>query len=59
MNETSDSKIPCCPALEIDNECDVLDFHYRLKHNTEWSVGAAGCRWKSSSMHASSAAPDP
>ena len=35
MNEISESKIPCCPALEIDKVCDVLDFHYRLKHNTD------------------------
>lgn len=35
MDEVSDSKIPCCPALETDKVCDVLDFHYRLKHNTD------------------------
>ena len=35
MNEISESKIPCCPPLEPDGVCDVLDFHYRLKHNTE------------------------
>lgn len=35
MDEVSDSKIPCCPALEVDKVCDVLDFHYRLKHNTD------------------------
>lgn len=32
---TSDPRaIPCCPALEPDDVCDVLDFHYRLTHNT-------------------------
>ncbi len=35
MDEVLDSKIPCCPALETDKVCDVLDFHYRLKHNTD------------------------
>ena len=35
MNDVSESKIPCCPPLEPDGVCDVLDFHYRLKHNTE------------------------
>ena len=35
MDEVTDSKIPCCPALETDKVCDVLDFHYRLKHNTD------------------------
>ena len=35
MNEISESKIPCCPPLDADKVCDVLDFHYRLKHNTE------------------------
>ena len=35
MNEISESKIPCCPPLEPDGVCDVLDFHYRLKHNTD------------------------
>lgn len=28
------SNIPCCPVLEKDDACDVLDFHYRLKHNS-------------------------
>lgn len=35
MDEVLNSKIPCCPALETDKVCDVLDFHYRLKHNTD------------------------
>ena len=35
MNEATESKIPCCPPLEADKVCDVLDFHYRLKHNTD------------------------
>jgi hypothetical protein len=43
MNDnTTASKIPCCPALETDKACDVLDFHYRLVHNT--SVLASGRR---------------
>jgi hypothetical protein len=42
MNDTVKSNIPCCPALETDKSCDVLDFHYRLVHNT--SVLAAGRR---------------
>lgn len=31
---TEQSNIPCCPVLEKDDACDVLDFHYRLKHNS-------------------------
>lgn len=27
--------IPCCPPLETDKTCDVLDFHYRQIHNTD------------------------
>ena len=34
MNAVATSDIPCCPALETDKACDVLDFHYRLTHNT-------------------------
>src|SRR5690349_11446648 len=26
--------VPCCPPLETDRPCDVLDFHYRQIHNT-------------------------
>lgn len=26
-------EVPCCPDLETDEPCDVLDFHYRLIHN--------------------------
>ena len=25
---------PCCPVLEKDDVCDVLDFHYRQTHST-------------------------
>jgi hypothetical protein len=25
--------VPCCPPLETDNVCDILDFHYRLIRN--------------------------
>lgn len=28
------STIPCCPELETETVCDVLDFHYRLVHPT-------------------------
>ncbi|MEO7953633.1 MAG: hypothetical protein ABIR35_06000 [Polaromonas sp.] len=35
MDELTESKVPCCPVLEPDRVCDVLDFHYRLKHNTD------------------------
>lgn len=34
MNEMATTGVPCCPALETDKVCDVLDFHYRLTHNT-------------------------
>jgi hypothetical protein len=34
--------IPCCPPLEADNVCDVLDFHYRQIHSAV--VGAADRR---------------
>ena len=40
--ENHQSEVPCCPPLEKDNACDVLDFHYRLKHPT--TVLAAGQR---------------
>lgn len=26
--------VPCCPELVTEPVCDVLDFHYRLVHNT-------------------------
>ncbi|MFZ5593647.1 MAG: hypothetical protein ACOY4D_05200 [Pseudomonadota bacterium] len=42
MIEPTQSVIPCCPPLEKDNACDVLDFHYRLKHTS--SVLHAGRR---------------
>lgn len=31
--------IPCCPPLELDRVCDVLDFHYRQIHNTTVPAG--------------------
>ncbi|MBS1786990.1 MAG: hypothetical protein JST85_04675 [Acidobacteria bacterium] len=31
--------IPCCPPLEADRVCDVLDFHYRQIHNTTVPAG--------------------
>ncbi|MES1264693.1 MAG: hypothetical protein ABUU24_03460, partial [Variovorax sp.] len=31
---TDNPAIPCCPALEKDDVCDVLDFHYRQVHAT-------------------------
>ena len=35
MDATTDNSFPpCCPMLEKDNVCDVLDFHYRQTHNT-------------------------
>jgi hypothetical protein len=35
MDTTTDTQYPpCCPALEKDDVCDVLDFHYRQTHNT-------------------------
>lgn len=37
MNEqkaVAATNIPCCPSLEPDRVCDVLDFHYRQIHNT-------------------------
>lgn len=36
------TEIPCCPPLAKDGVCDVLDFHYRLKHTT--GVVAGGRR---------------
>ena len=26
--------VPCCPVLTKDTVCDVLDFHYRTRHNS-------------------------
>jgi hypothetical protein len=34
ITETHGTGVPCCPVLVTDNACDVLDFHYRLTHNT-------------------------
>lgn len=35
MDTTLDNPtIPCCPVLEKDDVCDVLDFHYRQTHGT-------------------------
>ncbi len=35
MNAITENEIPpCCPVLEKDDVCDVLDFHYRQKHST-------------------------
>ncbi|TAH45461.1 MAG: hypothetical protein EYC67_10975 [Betaproteobacteria bacterium] len=34
--------VPCCPELAKDPVCDVLDFHYRTRHNT--AILAAGRR---------------
>lgn len=34
--------VPCCPTLEKDTVCDVLDFHYRTRHTT--SVVSGGRR---------------
>jgi hypothetical protein len=43
MNAVIDNPFPpCCPALEKDDVCDVLDFHYRQTHAT--TVAAGGRR---------------
>jgi hypothetical protein len=43
MNAVTDNPFPpCCPALEKDDVCDVLDFHYRQTHMT--TVVAGGRR---------------
>ena len=35
MDTNTETTIPpCCPVLEKDDACDVLDFHYRQTHNT-------------------------
>jgi len=35
MDATTENTVPpCCPVLEKDDVCDVLDFHYRQTHNT-------------------------
>ena len=39
MADTNPSPIPCCPPLEKDNVCDVLDYHYRTKHVTNVVAG--------------------
>ena len=39
--------IECCPPMEKDATCDVLDFHYRLRSDV--TVGVANrrlCRQK-------------
>jgi hypothetical protein len=30
--------VPCCPQLDPDHSCDVLDFHYRLIHTATITV---------------------
>lgn len=42
ITENTGTGIACCPPLSTDNACDVLDFHYRLNHNT--SVVSGGRR---------------
>ena len=37
--KTEVSTVPCCPDLPKDQVCDVLDFHYRLTHNTSVVAG--------------------
>ena len=40
MDATNDNPFPpCCPALEKDDVCDVLDFHYRQTHSSSVVVG--------------------
>jgi len=40
MDATTDNTVPpCCPVLEKDDVCDVLDFHYRQTHNTNVVAG--------------------
>ncbi|NUO82618.1 hypothetical protein HUU05_21310 [candidate division KSB1 bacterium] len=34
VSKAKKSAVPCCPTLETDQPCDVLDYHYRLTHNT-------------------------
>ena len=29
--------VPCCPEFPVDQVCDVMDFHYRLKYPTQVS----------------------
>jgi hypothetical protein len=31
--------VPCCPELELDQPCDVLDYHYRQIYSTPVRVG--------------------
>lgn len=39
MAQTQSPDLPCCPELPRDKVCDVLDFHYRLTHNTTVVTG--------------------
>ncbi|MBC8057683.1 MAG: hypothetical protein H7Y61_14000, partial [Rhizobiales bacterium] len=34
IDNSAESPVPCCPPLEKDDVCDVLDFHYRQTHTT-------------------------
>jgi len=38
LNTTELATIPCCPPLDADGTCDVLDFHYRQIYNTTVQV---------------------
>jgi hypothetical protein len=39
MNDTTQLEVPCCPNFAKDEVCDVLDFHYRLTHDTSVVAG--------------------
>ncbi len=40
MKDTDiENPIPCCPPLVTDKACDVLDFHYRLRHSAVVGAG--------------------
>jgi hypothetical protein len=39
MADTTALEVPCCPTLQKDDVCDVLDFHYRLTHGTTVVAG--------------------
>jgi hypothetical protein len=34
IDNPAPNPVPCCPVLEKDDVCDVLDFHYRQTHTT-------------------------
>lgn len=38
QSSASPTMLSCCPPMDLDKACDILDFHYRLIHHTTVTV---------------------